>query len=231
MRLTVSTNSFIVNEEAMETAEEAMDLIGWILNHGKVWSIFNEVQVEVFGKVLMFLVANLTHWGTHFYALNRLWDLKDPLRCGVISRREEIISAQVDAEKNRQKKQKLEDDAVAHCELIDDGGFWCRLKAVVDDLEPICLGINMNQTDVLCPDQALLTFAGIFLYFWKHSKPLIAEGMMKRLEKHWKALDQPMFVLALVLNPFKGTLQFGEKVAISLFTLNTVLLEVRFISS
>ena len=172
-----------MNEEAVETAEEATDLIGWILNHGKVQSIFNEVQVEVFGKVLAFLVANLTGWGTHFYALDCLWDLKDPLRCGVISRREEIISAQVGAEKNCQKKQKLEDDAVAHCDLIDDGAFWRRLKIVVDDLEPICLGINMNQTDVLRPDQALLTFTGIFLYFQKHSKPLVAEGMMKRIEK------------------------------------------------
>lgn len=220
-----------MNKEAAETAEEATDLIGWILNHGKVRSIFNEVQIEVFGKVLAFLVANLTRWGTHFYALDRLWDLKDPLRRGIISRREEIISAQVGAEKNRQKKQKLEDDAVAHCDLIDDGAFWRRLKAVVDDLEPICLGINMNQTDALRPDQTLLTFAGIFLYFQKHSKPLVAEGMMKRLEKRWKALDQPMFVLALVLNPFEGISQFGEKATISPFTLNTVLLEVSFISS
>ena len=174
-----------MNQEAAETAEEATALIGWILNHGKVRSIFNEMQAEIFGKVLAFLVANLTRWGTHFVAFDCLWDLKDPLHRGVISRREDIISAQVGAEKNRQKKQKLEDDAIAHCELVDDGGFWRRLKAVVDDLEPICLGINMNQTDALHPDQALLTFAGIFLYFQKHSKPLVAAGMMKRVEKRW----------------------------------------------
>ena len=172
-----------MNEEAAETAEEATGLIGWILNHGKVRSIFNETQAEIFGKVLAFLVANLTRWGTHFVAFDRLWDLKDPLRRAVISRREDIISAEVGAERNRQKKQKLEDDAITHCELIDDGGFWRRLKAVVDDLEPICLGINMNQTDALCPDQALLTFAGIFLYLQKHSKPPVAAGMAKRIEK------------------------------------------------
>lgn len=218
-----------MNEEAAETAEEATDLISWILNHGKVQSIFNEVQAEIFGKVLTFLVANLTRWGTHFVAFDRLWDLKDSLRRGVISRREDIISAQVGAEKTRQKKQKLEDDAIVHCELIDNGGFWRRLKAVVDDLEPICLGINLNQTDTLHPDRALLTFAGIFLYFQKHLKPSVATGMMKRVEKRWKALDQPMFILAMVLNPFEGISRFGEKAAISPFTLNTVLLEVQFI--
>ncbi|KAF8226396.1 hypothetical protein L208DRAFT_1425078 [Tricholoma matsutake] len=35
--------------------------------------------------------------------------------------------------------------------------------------------------------------------------------MTKRIEKRWKALDQPMFILALVLNPFKGISCFGDK--------------------
>jgi len=49
----------MVNEEAAMTAKEATDLIGWVLNHGRVHSIFNESQAEVFGKVLAFLIANL----------------------------------------------------------------------------------------------------------------------------------------------------------------------------
>ena len=218
----------------MGTAEEATGLIVWILNHRKVRSVFNKVQAEISvlpRKILAFLVANMTHWTTHFIAFDCLCDLKDLLRRAVISHREEIVSGQVGAERNHQKKQKLEDDAIEHCELIDDGGFWHRLKVVVDDLEPICLGINMNQTNMLCPDQALLTFAGIFLYFQKHSKPIVTARMVKRIEKRWKALDQPIFVLALVLNPFEGISWFGEKAAVSPFTLNTVLLEVNFIRS
>ncbi len=136
----------------------------------------------------------MTRWATHFIAFDRLHELKDPLRLAVISRKQDIIDAQVGAEKNRQKKQKLEDDATAHCELIDNGDFWRRLKRVVDDLEPICLGLNMNQSDAMRPDEALLTFAGIFIYFQKHSNPSVAAGMAKRIEKRWKALDQPMFV-------------------------------------
>lgn len=177
-----------MNEEAAETSEEATDLIGWVLNHGRVCSIFNESQVEVFGKVFAFLVVNLTRWGTHFYAFDRLDELKDPMRWAVISQRQDKISVQVGAEKNWQKWQKLEDDADAHCDLINDGGFWHCLKSVVKDLEPICLKINMNQTDAMCPDQALLTFAGIFCYFQKHLKPAIATGMMKRIGKRWKHL-------------------------------------------
>jgi len=33
----------------------------------------------------------------------------------------------------------------------------------------------------------------------------VADGMQKQIEKHWKALDQPMFmfVFALILNPYE----------------------------
>ncbi len=64
-------------------------------------------------------------------------------------------------------------------------------------------------------DQVLLTFAGIFLYFQKHSKPSVAAGMITRIEKRWKALDQPIFGLALVLNLFEGISRFGDKAAVS----------------
>ena len=68
-----------MNEEAAETAEEATNLISWVLNHRRVHSVFNECQAEAFGKVLAFLVANETQWGMHFVAFDQLDDLKDPM--------------------------------------------------------------------------------------------------------------------------------------------------------
>jgi len=108
-------------------AEEATNIIGWILNHGRVRSIFDEVQAEFSfppNKVLAYLVANMTWWMTHYIAFDCLHELKDFLHRAVISRKDGIVDAQVGAEKNHQKKQKLEDDAVAHCDLIDDKDFW-----------------------------------------------------------------------------------------------------------
>ena len=73
---------FTENEKAAKTAKEATDLIGWVLNHGLVWSVFNETQAEISslpGKVLTYLVANMTRWNTHFIAFNHLYTLKDPM--------------------------------------------------------------------------------------------------------------------------------------------------------
>jgi hypothetical protein len=69
-------------------AEEATGLIGWVLNHGRVCSIFNDTQAEIsipLGKVLAFLVANMTCWTTHFIAFDHLSDLMDTMQQAVIS--------------------------------------------------------------------------------------------------------------------------------------------------
>ncbi|KAF8878171.1 ribonuclease H-like domain-containing protein [Gymnopilus junonius] len=218
---------FEEDEEAAEVAERATALIGWINNHGRVRSVFDEVQAESstpLGQILAYLVANMTRWTTHFIAFDRLFDLKDPLRRAVTLRKQDIIDGQVGAEKNT-KKLKLKAEAEENCEQIEDGSFWRSLKAVVDDLEPICLGTNLNQGDAMRPDQAVLTFAGIYLYFKNHSKPSVAAGMKKRIEKRWKAMDQPMFILTLMLNPFEGLSHFGDQAEVSQFTLNTILLQ------
>ena len=115
--------------------------------------------------------------------------------------------------------------AVSHCDLIDEREIWHHRRTVIDKLEPICLGTNINQSDSMHLDQVLLKFAGIFLHFQKHSKLGGWPRGFKSTGK-FKALDQPMFILALVLNPFEGILHFSDKVVVRLFTLNTILLEV-----
>jgi hypothetical protein len=53
--------------------------------------------------------------------------------------------------------------------------------------------------------------------------------MKKRIEKRWKALDQPMFVFALILNPYRRLDHFGDKAGANVFTLNTLLTQVSYI--
>jgi len=33
------------------------------------------------------------------------------------------------------------------CDLLDSSAFWNTLQTVVDDIEPICFGTNINQSD------------------------------------------------------------------------------------
>jgi hypothetical protein len=96
--------------------------------------------------VLTYLVANLMRWTTHFVAFSRLYDLKTVLRQAVILGRDNIVSAQVGAERNKKVREKLTNDAKKNCDLIESSKFWTTLKTIIDDIKPICYGTNINHT-------------------------------------------------------------------------------------
>jgi len=168
---------FKENDEATSGAEDATDVIGWILNHQCVHIIFDDIQAERNdGVVLAYLVANLTRWTTHFITFSHLLELKAPLCQAVIVHHDEIVSAQVGTERNARACQKLTDDMNSKCDLINSTEFWNKPKMIVNNIEPICYGTNINQSDKI---QVLLMFAGIYLHFSGHPNHMIAHGMKK----------------------------------------------------
>ncbi|KAJ7229725.1 hypothetical protein C8J57DRAFT_1245532 [Mycena rebaudengoi] len=67
-----------VNEEASVVAEQATDLIPWILSHDCVRKIFDDAQPKNNFVVLVYPLANITRWTTHYVAFHFLLDLKAP---------------------------------------------------------------------------------------------------------------------------------------------------------
>jgi hypothetical protein len=201
---------------AQEIAEQATGLISWVNNHSKVRVIFNDCQATISQDrykrtiILVFLVACITRWTTHCVAFLRLLHLKPALQLGTLQKRQSIIDAQIGAAKSTEKD-RLEAEAVSFCNLIDDHTFWNGLEHVVGDMEPICYATNLNQKDSTRADQVLLSLVGIFLHFADHPEPEVRSGMTQRLEKRWADCDQPLFLLALILNPHEVLSCFGEK--------------------
>ena len=224
---------FCVYAYASEISEAATSVIGWINGHGKVRKMFDSAQEKISldreGKitVLAYLVANLTRWTTHYVAFMRLLRVKDALKLKVIQHRSGLIKAQVGAAKYSDKLH-LTEGAEKHCNIISDHTFWNGLEQVVGDIEPICYGTNINQKDLTRPDQVLLTLVGMFLHFSAHPEPEVVKGMTKRLERRWKDCDQPLFLLALILNTFKGLTCFGEQAGLNHFKCLSMLLAVGF---
>jgi hypothetical protein len=222
---------FKVYDAAQMISELVSDLIGWSNNHGKVQIMFDDAQAEISKnstgkpKVLAYLVANLTRWTTHCIAFIRLLGIQNPLKLKVIQNCEGIIHAQVGAA-TYAEKDRLTRDAIKHGDLIADVSFWSALKDVVRDIEPICYGTNINQKDLTHTDEVLLTLAGIFLHFNAHPVPEVANRMKKRIEKRWKDCDQPLFILAVILNPFEGFSRCGDKAGMNHFLCNCLLISV-----
>lgn len=174
---------------------------------------------------LAYLVANITRWTTHCVAFIRLLHVQDALKLKVMQHRSGLIKAQVGAA-TYTEKQRLTEDTEKHCDLISDPQFWNGLEHVISDIKPICYRMNINQKDLTRPDQVLLTLVGMFLHLCNHPIDVVKTKMLKHLEKQWKDCDQPLFILALILNPFKGLSCFGDKAGMNHFKCNTLLIRV-----
>ncbi|KAJ6539904.1 ribonuclease H-like domain-containing protein [Mycena sp. CBHHK59/15] len=99
------------------------------------------------------------------------------LQLAVLQNRTAIIEAEVGAATSTEGE-RLREDAERMCARIEDTGFWHGLEMVLGDLEPICLGTNINQKDSTRLDQVLLTIAGIFLRFADHAEDEVRTAML-----------------------------------------------------
>ncbi|KAJ7500830.1 hypothetical protein B0H11DRAFT_1908690 [Mycena galericulata] len=99
----------------------------------------------------------------------------------------------------------------------------------VIDVEGYADSASLITTRVRKPEltKSLLGFAGVFLHFKRHPNAAVAAGMVRRLEKRWAALDQDFFIMTLVLNPYKRVSHFGDQAGISVFTLQSVLMQTQ----
>ncbi|KAJ3734617.1 ribonuclease H-like domain-containing protein [Lentinula guzmanii] len=219
-----------------QIAEDATFIIGWLNNHGKVRKIFDKAQEDISwdrynGRVviLAYVSANLTRWTTHYIAFMRLLRVKDALQLAVLQHRGTILNAQVGAAKYSEKI-RLEAEANRACDLIADQdrsySFWSGLESVVGDIEPICYGTNINQKDSTRADQVLLSIAGIYLHFADHPERELSSNMVKRIEKRWKDCDQPLFITALILNPFEGLSAFGPRADLNGFKISNLIVRL-----
>ncbi|KAK6991514.1 DUF659 domain-containing protein [Favolaschia claudopus] len=223
------------NEDAATLIGELIDFVNWLNNHDKVRAIFDTQQQELSGKILAYILPNLTRWTTHLIAAIRFSLLKAPIRAAVLNHRDAIVKAQVGAETNARKKMALQDDAIHHCTVVESHAWWDRLQqTIIPDFEHICYLTNIAQSDHVRPDQFFLALAGLFLRFRgfstrsKASERGLGQRMCKRIEKRFKELDQVVFVLALILNPFERLSRFGDKAQIDVFKLSTELITVPF---
>jgi hypothetical protein len=67
---------------------------------------------------------------------------------------------------------------------------------------------------------------GIYTYFSVHPEEAVRKHMCDWIKKRWQDCDQPLFILAPVLNLYEGLLAFREHAGLNLFNLQNMLISV-----
>lgn len=88
-------------------------------------------------------------------------------------------------------------------------------------LEPLAIAANVTQAATCRPDQVLVTFGMLYHFYLMKLQTeefRIQKTMLESLEKRWAKMDQPVFIAAVILNPFLRFSLFSPSTNIDLAT-------------
>ncbi|KAJ6624052.1 hypothetical protein B0H10DRAFT_1943534 [Mycena sp. CBHHK59/15] len=180
---------FKVNKFAAQTVEMTTALIGWINNHSKVQKIFDHAQHNISKDCLGYflILANLV-------ANLMCWTTHCiAFMC--------VFCLQ---------------DALQFAVMQSRGTIVSAQVGAAKGTEAITFATEAGRFCDMIMD-VLLSLAGMFLHMVEHPEPEVAKGMTTRLKKCWKDCDQPLFLLALILNPYEQLSCFGPKTGLNHF--------------
>ncbi|KAE9384154.1 hypothetical protein BT96DRAFT_1008363 [Gymnopus androsaceus JB14] len=101
------------------------------------------------------------------------------------------------------KKHKSKDKAKRILRIIKHDDFWDKVENLRDLLKPFAIAMNVVQADNCHLNTVLLLLA--YLNYIHTDPPLpqaICSAVHASLEKQWKKVDQDVFILTLIFNPY-----------------------------
>ncbi|KAL1739125.1 ribonuclease H-like domain-containing protein [Schizophyllum fasciatum] len=156
------------------------------------------------GKVLALFLPALTRWTSHYLSTARLLLLETEFKQLLLDSREELILVAGDTPAAKETAEEV-------LAILEAPDFWLNLKKVKLHLQPLAIAANVTQSDHARLDTVLLTLANLYRVFSDSSlDPSICAAVQKSLEKRWKKIDQDIFILAVIFNPYIRTACFAS---------------------
>ncbi|KAF8671798.1 hypothetical protein RHS04_08128 [Rhizoctonia solani] len=162
----------------VDTADAAIDIIKWMLNHSYLLGLFRQEQAR---------------------------DGRKPCSLTLPSRSLRAVAARNPEEfwASAGRSPETIEQANTVLKNIDDPEFWHRLGELKLYLEPLAIAANVSQAATTRLDHILVELGRLY-YTFSHLgfNPKVRECVLESLERRWGKADQDPFILAVFLNPF-----------------------------
>lgn len=192
--------------------DDALEAVKWFNSHSLALGLLRPFMLQKLGKTLVLILPVLTRWTSRYLCVARLLQLKQPILMLIADSPTELARAAGQCS-----------DAIAKAKLViqklSQPVFWenlqrcagalvhtCNLKCHSIDLHlrPLAVAANATQSDCARLDVVLVTLAKLYDHF-KFGEGLrdeIRPVVMASLKKGWAKVDQTIFLLALLFNPY-----------------------------
>ncbi|KAF5386718.1 hypothetical protein D9615_002122 [Tricholomella constricta] len=196
----VVSDIFKVKGVFIKCIEGAIEVIKWFNNHSRTLGMLKEVQRQKLLKVLALILPALTRWTSHYLAICQLLDLKVVFKQLLLDSRETVLCCA-----GKKTKAKLEAEVIIG--VLEGWDFWPNLKRVKAHLEPLAIAANPTspKSNNAQLDTIVLTLVNLYRMYSDESRGFdvsISRAVLASLEKRWANADRPIFILAMVLDPY-----------------------------
>ncbi|KAJ7735370.1 ribonuclease H-like domain-containing protein [Mycena metata] len=185
----------------MAAIDEGTAIARWFTNHSRALGLVKEQEklterFKATHRILTLIFPVISRWVYHFLAVRRLLTLSSAIRPLYLVDYDNLIRC-------AGTKRDAMDRAKAVLAPIDDPQFWKNLTEVKIILEPLAIAAKCMQIPDAGLDQVLLMLGNLYRIYGASSMPLRVRTCVQRsLEKRWRAMERPAFILALFLNPY-----------------------------
>jgi hypothetical protein len=204
---------FKLQTDLVNVMDDALDVVKWFNSHSRALGILQAEQADRGEAMLCLILPALTRWTSHYLSARRLLQLRNHLQVIALRRREELRLVAGARREDTEKADRI-------IGLITQDAFWSRVERYVnspcnaatvltslfsvrDHLEPLAVAANATQADNARLDVVLLTLGNLYRIFSKPKYDIaIRSRIHSSLEKRWSKVDQPVFLLAIIFNPY-----------------------------
>ncbi|KAJ7016163.1 ribonuclease H-like domain-containing protein [Mycena alexandri] len=193
----------------MEAIDEGTDLAKWFINHSRALGLLKDHQklterFKITHRILTLIFPVISRWIYHFLAVRRILTLSTSVR-GLYHQDPETLIACAGAKRDATER------ARAVLQPIENPQFWKNLAEVKIILEPLAIAAKCMQRPDAGIDQVLLMLGNLYrIYGTSTMAPRVRNCVQNSLEKRWRAMERPAFILALFLNPYIRATAFSK---------------------
>ncbi|KAK7689437.1 hypothetical protein QCA50_007229 [Cerrena zonata] len=198
---------FKVKTGLIKVMDQALEVVKWFNNHGRPLGMLREAQKAHYGSILALILPALTRWTSHYLAVTRLLDLEEAIRILVLTSRARLVQAVGDKADAIRKAEEIMD-------ILSQPHFWDCLKTIKKHLEPLAIAANITQANNARLDVVLLTLGHLYMVFSDVHlaiEPVLRQKVLDSLERRWAKIDQDVFLMAVVLNPYVRLDRFNRQ--------------------
>ncbi|CAG8570871.1 6411_t:CDS:2, partial [Scutellospora calospora] len=196
---------FKESNEFKTASKKAITIVAYFNNaiHSYFIGKLREIQKQIYNNYITLICLADTQWNSYCYCFKSLLKSRQALRNLAIAHELPLDTLTYDSDDETNQASIHLDELYLPQKITSillSDSFWQSITRLYPLLHPYCKALDKLQSDTARLNEVLQAFGGILKMWKEYSDQYLAQCIILRLEQRWKQWEQPLLLLAFLLN-------------------------------